>query len=87
MVTGVKTVPQFRRLQDRFGTDHAIAMQLCVSRQAVHQLRKRLGIPTTNKKQERNARIKKDWTKGYTADRLVKKYKISITMIYRILNK
>jgi Mor family transcriptional regulator len=87
MVTGVKTASQFRKLQDRYGTDHAIAVQLCVSRQAIHQLRHRLGIGTTNCKQERNSRIKKDWTKGYSSNRLAKKYKISITMIYRILNK
>jgi len=86
-MTGIKSYAQLKKLQDKFGTDHAIAMQYSVSRQAIHQMRNKFGIDTNNKKLRRNVKIKKDWIKGFTADRLVKKYKISLTMIYRILNK
>ena len=81
----VKSKNELLWYQKRFGTDHAVGLQLGVTRQAVHQLRNKFGIMRSLKKSDRNAKIKVDHWNGMDADKLVKKYKLSLTQIYRII--
>lgn len=76
------------RLQKKFKTDARIGEEFGITRQAVHQLRKKYGIDSrTAGNPERNKEIVKFRENGQSVENLAKKYKLSIPQTYRILKE
>lgn len=79
---------QLLKLQKKFKTDAAIGEQFGITRQAVHQLRKKYGIESSlADNPERNADIVKLYEGGTSGTALAKKFKLSISQTYRIINE
>jgi hypothetical protein len=78
---------QLSKLQKAHKTDTRIGAALGVSRQAVHQLRKKLGVRTvSNEKPERDAEIAAAYIAGETGIAIAKRFGMSISQTYRIIN-
>lgn len=78
---------QLLKLQKKFKTDAAIGEQFGITRQAVHQLRKKYGIDSMiAKNDERNADIIKAYDAGTAGTAIAKKHGLSISQTYRIIN-
>jgi DNA invertase Pin-like site-specific DNA recombinase len=76
------------KLQKQLGTDEAIGKKFGITRQAVHQLRKKYGIESTYAgNPERNAKIIDLYKKGAAGTALAEKFDISISQAYRIINE
>ena len=74
------------QLQKRLKTDAKIGKQFSITRQAVHQLRKKYGIDSViAKNAERNEKIVKAYKAGKPGTVLAKKFKLSISQTYRII--
>jgi Mor family transcriptional regulator len=74
------------KLQKQLGTDEAIGKKFKITRQAVHQLRKKYGIESSYADNpERNAKIVAAYKKGASGTALAKKFDLSISQTYRIL--
>ena len=74
-------------LQKKYQTDEAIARLYNLSRQAIHQLRNRYGIPPVqSRNKKRDSEIKQMRKKGISVLKLSRKFKLSTTHIYRIIN-
>jgi hypothetical protein len=79
---------QLIKLQKQLRTDAAIGEQFGITRQAVHQLRKKYGIDSSlADNPERNADIVNAYKKGSSGTALAKKFKLSISQTYRIINE
>jgi histone H1/5 len=79
---------QLARLQKRHKTDAKIGEQFGITRQAVHQLRKKYGIDSLiAKNEERNQKIVSMYEKGMSGTDLAKKFKLSVSQTYRIINE
>ncbi len=79
---------QLEKLQRKYKTDEAIGKLFGISRQAVHQLRTRYGIdPVPDKQGERNAEILRQYERGLSGIKLAKKFKLSTSQAYRIINQ
>ena len=79
---------QLIKLQKRYKTDDAIGQLYGISRQAVHQLRKKYGVvPVDDKYESRNRSIRQLYRRGVTGPRLASQYSLSLSQIYRILKK
>ncbi|MBN1306899.1 MAG: hypothetical protein JXA18_03215 [Chitinispirillaceae bacterium] len=79
---------QLIKLQKKLKTDAAIGEQFGITRQAVHQLRKKYGIDSSlADNPQRNAEIVAAYGKGASGTALAKKYKLSISQTYRIINE
>jgi hypothetical protein len=79
---------QLIKLQKQLKTDAAIGEQFGITRQAVHQLRKKYGIESSlADNPERNADIVAAYGKGASGTALAKKFKLSISQTYRIINE
>jgi hypothetical protein len=79
---------QLIKLQKKLTTDAAIGEQFGITRQAVHQLRKKYGIDSSlADNPERNAEIVAMYKGGASGTALAKKYKLSISQTYRIINE
>jgi hypothetical protein len=77
---------QLISLQKKYKTDEAIAKLYGLSRQAIHQLRKKYSIDTIpDKHNERNSQILTLYNNGVSVIKLSKKYSLSITHVYRII--
>jgi DNA invertase Pin-like site-specific DNA recombinase len=75
------------KLQKQLGTDEAIAKKFKVTRQAIHQLRKKYGIESRYvDNPERNEKLVALYKKGMTGTELSKKYDMSVSQTYRIIN-
>jgi Mor family transcriptional regulator len=78
---------QLDKLQKKYITDEAIGKLFGISRQAVHQLRNKYGIaPVGDKHRERNEEIYRSYGQGISGTKLSKKFKLSISQTYRIIN-
>jgi len=76
------------KLQKKLVTDAAIGEQFGITRQAVHQLRKKYGIESSlSNNPERNAEIVSLYDAGTPGTDIAKKYKLSISQTYRIINE
>jgi len=76
------------RLQKSLGTDEAIAKKLKVTRQRVHQLRKKYGIKSSySKHPQRNKEILSMFRGGMPATKIAKKFGLSAQGIYRVIGK
>jgi hypothetical protein len=79
---------QLEKLQKKYATDEAIGKLFGISRQAVHHLRCRYAIaPVRDKHAERNTDIIGQYGRGLSGTRLSKKFKLSISQTYRIINE
>jgi DNA invertase Pin-like site-specific DNA recombinase len=79
---------QLVKLQKKFKTDAAIGEQFGITRQAVHQLRKKYEIDSSlADNPERNAEITGLYEAGTSGTALAKKFKLSISQTYRIINE
>ncbi|HMA63753.1 MAG: hypothetical protein ACM31E_00365 [Fibrobacterota bacterium] len=82
------TKAQLEKLQKKLVTDAAIGAQFGITRQAVHQLRKKFGLESSLKDNpQRNQEIVKAYESGESGTALAKKYKLSISQTYRIINE
>ncbi|MFP4013192.1 MAG: helix-turn-helix domain-containing protein [Chitinispirillaceae bacterium] len=82
------TKSQLIKLQKKLKTDAAIGDQFGITRQAVHQLRKKYGIESSiANNPERNAQIVDLYESGTSGTALAKKYKLSVSQTYRIINE
>jgi Mor family transcriptional regulator len=74
------------KLQKALGTDEAIAKKLKVTRQAIHQLRGKFGIPSLiADNPERNKKIVAMYKSGKTGTEIAKKLELSVSQTYRII--
>jgi biotin operon repressor len=77
---------QLIKLQAKYKTDDAIGDLFGITRQAVHQLRKKYGVePVTDKHADRNADIIKAYKAGTSGTKLAKKLRMSVSQVYRII--
>ena len=78
---------QLEKLQKKYKTDEAVGKLFGISRQAVHQLRNKYGIvPVDDKHRERNEEINRQYGQGISGTKLAKKFKLSISQAYRIID-
>jgi hypothetical protein len=76
------------RLQKKFETDARIGEEFGITRQAVHQLRKKYGIISrTAGNPERNKEMVTLRAAGRSVESIAKKFKLSIPQTYRILKE
>ncbi len=78
---------QLIKLQKKLKTDAAIGDQFGITRQAIHQLRKKYGIESRIAQNDaRNAEIVELYNDGKSGTALAKKFKLSVSQTYRIIN-
>ncbi len=76
------------RLQKKFHTDARIGEEFGITRQAVHQLRKKYNIDSrTAGNPDRNKEMVALRTAGKSVEAIAKKFKLSIPQTYRILKE
>lgn len=76
------------RLQKKFKTDARIGEEFGITRQAVHQLRKKYGIDSrTAANPDRNKEMVEMREGGQSVEAIAKKFKLSIPQTYRILKE
>ena len=76
------------KLQKKLHTDAKIGEEFGITRQAVHQLRKKYGIESrTAGNPERNKEMVELREGGKTVETIAKKFKLSIPQTYRILKE
>lgn len=79
---------QLKTLQDKYGSDRAIADLYGTSRQTIFQLRKKYNLPPAKSgKPKRNNRIKQLAENGISPIKLSIEFNLSIAQIYRIISK
>jgi Mor family transcriptional regulator len=79
---------QLEKLQKKNKTDDAIGKLFGITRQAVHQLRTKYGIPPIlDKNKDRDMEIVKNYNNGVPGTTLAKKHGLSISQTYRIINE
>jgi peroxiredoxin len=79
---------QLEKLQKKYKTDDAIGKLFGITRQAVHQLRTKYEIPPMlEKNKDRDDEIAEQYNSGVPGTTLAKKYKLSISQTYRIINE
>lgn len=75
------------KLQKSLKVDEAIGKKFGITRQAVHQIRKKYGIPSNlAKNDERNAKILAHYKRGTSGTDIAKKVGLSISQTYRVIN-
>ena len=81
------TKSQLISLQKSLKTDQKIGEKFGITRQAIHQLRNVYGIPSNiAKNKERNEKIVKAYKSGASGTAIAKKFGLSISQAYRIIN-
>lgn len=76
------------KLQKTLITDEAIGEKFGITRQAIHQARKKFGIESRYiKNPKRNAGIVAAFKKGTSGTDLAKKFELSVSQTYRIINE
>jgi predicted DNA-binding protein YlxM (UPF0122 family) len=82
----IPTKTQLLKLQKNYKTDGAIGELYGISRQAVHQWRKKYAIKSLRELTEaRNYQIKKSFKAGVSAQKLSNKFGLSLSQVYRVL--
>lgn len=82
------TKAQLIKLQKSLKTDEKIGEKYGITRQAVFQMRRVYGIPSNiAKNKERNGKIVKAYKSGTSGTVIAKKFKLSISQTYRIINE
>ena len=81
------TKAQLIRLQKKLKTDAAIGREFGITRQAVHQLRKKYDIKSNLvNNPQRNIDLYNMYKEGISVKKLQKQYKLSCSQTYRIIN-
>lgn len=76
------------RLQKKLLSDAAIGAEFGITRQAVHQLRNKYGIPVvTGKLDKRDAKIAALRKKGVKGMAIAKKLDLSLAVVYRVFGQ
>jgi DNA invertase Pin-like site-specific DNA recombinase len=76
------------KMQKQLGTDEAIGKKFKVTRQAIHQLRKKYGIDSRlADNPERNDKVVSAYKKGASGTDIAKKFELSVSQTYRIINE
>lgn len=79
------------KLQKTLKTDAAIGKKFGVSRQAIHQFRRKYGIEVstakTKERQDRDDKILNLFDKGMTGSKIAKMVGLSISQVYKIIKK
>ncbi|MBN2038084.1 MAG: helix-turn-helix domain-containing protein [Chitinispirillaceae bacterium] len=79
---------QLVKLQKKYKTDAKIGALYGITRQAVHQLRKKYKIDSSiADNPKRNAAIVKMYKSGKSGTALAKKFKLSVSQTYRVINE
>ena len=79
---------ELARLQKKYHTDARIGEEFGITRQAVHQLRKKYGIDSrTAGNPDRNKEMVAMRNAGKSVEAIAKKFKLSIPQTYRILKE
>ena len=82
------TKSQLIKMQQKFKQDAAIGAQFGITRQAVHQLRKKYGIESlVEENPKRNKEIISMYNGGKSVAAIAKKFDLSISYTYRILSE
>jgi DNA invertase Pin-like site-specific DNA recombinase len=75
------------KLQKKLKTDAAIGEEFGITRQAVHQLRKKYAIESMiAKNDERNEKINEMYKAGKSGTAISDKFGLSVSQTYRIIN-
>jgi DNA invertase Pin-like site-specific DNA recombinase len=81
------TKQELIKLQKKYTTDAKIGEVFGITRQAIHQLRKKYDLGSSiADNPERNAEIIKMYKTGKSGTALAKKFDLSISQTYRIIN-
>lgn len=88
-MTGVvPTKAKLQQLQKQYGADSNIAEAMGVSSRTVLNWRRQRGVPSIYFKNEiRNIDIKKKNAKGWSVQRICRKFGLSASQVYRILRR
>jgi DNA invertase Pin-like site-specific DNA recombinase len=79
---------QLIKLQRKYCTDARIGKLYGITRQAVHQLRKKYRIDSSiADNPQRNAKIVKLYKSGTSGTALAKKFDLSVSQTYRVINE
>jgi hypothetical protein len=79
---------QLVKLQKKYCTDAKIGDLFGITRQAVHQLRKKYAVDSSiADNPERNAKIVKLYKAGTSGTGLAKKFELSVSQTYRVINE
>ena len=82
------TKAQLAKLQKKHKTDAAIGELFGITRQAVHQMRKKYGIDSSIvNNPQRNSDIVEAYDSGASGTALAKKFDLSVSQTYRIINE
>jgi DNA invertase Pin-like site-specific DNA recombinase len=78
---------ELAKLLKKLGTDEAVAKKFKVTRQAIHQLRKKYGIESSwAKNPERNKKIISLFKAGKTGSEIAGKFGLSVAQTYRVIS-
>jgi len=84
----IRSKAQLLALQKKFKADALIGAEFGISRQAVHQMRVKFGVPAIKDKfAKRNEAIYKAYSRGVEVSSLAVKYRRSTSQLYRILKR
>lgn len=76
------------RLQKKLKRDAAIGAEFGITRQAVHQLRRKFGIASVvDENPRRNKDIIKMYRDGKTVSAIAKKFELSVSYTYRVISE
>jgi hypothetical protein len=79
---------QLIKLQKKYCTDARIGKLFGITRQAVHQLRRKYAVESSiADNPERNAKLVKQYKAGTSGTTLAKKFDLSVSQTYRIINE
>lgn len=82
------TKSQMIKLQKKLKRDAAIGAEFGITRQAVHQLRKKYGIPSVvEANPERNKQIGTLYGAGKSVAAIAKKFDLSVSYVYRVISE
>jgi hypothetical protein len=77
---------QLVKLQKRYHTDRAIGKLYGITRQAVHQLRAKHGLPpVADRHADRDSQIIRFYVRGVPGPKLARRFGLSLSQIYRIV--
>jgi hypothetical protein len=82
------TKVELLKLQKKLETDEAIGKNLGITRQAVHQWRKKYGIDSRwELNPDRNKKMSALYKTGKTGSEIAKKFGLSLSQTYRLIGK
>ena len=78
---------QLEKLQKKYATDEAVGNLFGISRQAVHQLREKYGIPPVKDRNcARDGEIRRLFGQGVAGAAIARRFRLSVSQTYRIID-